>query len=113
MQALNQNTKRRCCIAKDDVNTFTIQTGAFNGSKGTIVEFAFTVTVPQVTTPTMASLHLCDDREIQTVFVKMEKIIGYSILSTIDSVIPFVAVTTEDVLYHKCYHRWQLPLATL
>ena len=28
----------------------------------------------------------------------------------IDSLIPFVSVTTEDVLYHKYYDRWQLPL---
>ena len=46
--------------------------------------------------PTMASFHLCDDGEIPTVFVKKDKKIGYSISSTIDSVIPFVAVTTED-----------------
>ena len=60
--------------------------------------------------PTMASFHLCDDGEIPTVFVKKDKKKGYSISSKIDSVIPFVAVTTEDVLHHKYYHRWQLPL---
>ena len=40
----------------------------------------------------------------------MEEKIRYSISSTIDSVIPFVSVTTEDALYHKYYHRWQLPI---
>ena len=80
------------------------ETGLHNGSKGTVVGFAFTGTLPQVTMLTVTSFHLCDDREIPTVFVKMDEKIGYSISSIIDS------VTSEDVLYHKYYHRWQLPL---
>ena len=88
----------------------TVHTGIFNGSKGTVVGFAFTGTVPQTTMPTVASFHLIDDREIPTVFAKMDLKIGYSILSTINSVIPLVAITSENELYNKYYHRWQLPL---
>ena len=40
----------------------------------------------------------------------MDISIGYSISSTIPDVIPFVAITSEDDIYCKHYHRWQIPL---
>ena len=40
-------------------------------------------------------------REIPTVFVKMDLTIGYSISTTIQNVIPFVAITTGDHIYRK------------
>ena len=54
--------------------------------------------------------HELIDREIPTVFVKMDLPIGYSISKTIPNVIPFVAITTDHDIYRKNYHRWQIPL---
>ena len=85
-------------------------TGIFNGSKGTVVGFAFTGPVPEIAIPEVSTFHIGDDREIPTVFVQMDLPIGYSISSTTPSIIPFVAVTTEADTYNNYYHRWQLPL---
>ena len=40
----------------------------------------------------------------------MDQTIGYSISTTIQHVIPFVATTTEDDIYREHFHRWQIPL---
>ena len=60
--------------------------------------------------PKPSEFHELDNREIPTVFVKMDLPIGYSISVTIPNVIPFVAITSDDDIYKKKYHRWQIPL---
>ena len=60
--------------------------------------------------PRPSEFHELIDREIPTVFVKMDLPIGYSISQTIPNIIPFVAITTDDDKYSKHYHRWQIPL---
>ena len=60
--------------------------------------------------PRPSEFHELIDREIPTVFVKMDLPIGYSISQTIPNIIPFVAITTDDDKYSKYYHRWQIPL---
>ena len=76
-----------------------------------MIGFAYTGTIPDIAMPPVSTFHDCEEREIPTVFVKMDTPIGYSISSTIASVIPFVATTSVDDLYNKHYHRWQIPLA--
>ena len=46
--------------------------------------------------PITSEFHALIDREIPTVFVKMDLPIGYSISKTVPNVIPFVAITTDD-----------------
>lgn len=86
--------------------------GIFNGSKGTIVGFAFRGIIPNELMPKRNSFHELIQREIPTVFVKMDLEIGHSISSHQDSIIPFVAICSPEDKYHKNYHRWQLPLET-
>ena len=53
-------------------------------------------------------------REIPTVFVRMDRPIGCSVLKTDNNsegdIIPFVAVCKSEDRYCTHYHRWQLPL---
>ena len=60
--------------------------------------------------PSPSEFHELVDREISTVFVKMDLPIGYSVSTTIPNVIPFVAITSDDDVYRKHKHRWQIPL---
>jgi hypothetical protein len=60
--------------------------------------------------PKPSEFHEVIDREIPTIFVKMDLPIGYSISRTIPNIIPFVAITTVDYKNNKIYHRWQIPL---
>lgn len=84
--------------------------GIFNGSKGTVIGFAFKNDIPIDTMPKPSTFHTLIDREIPTVFVQMDLDIGYSITTEIKNVIPFVAVCKSDEKYLKNFHRWQLPL---
>ena len=60
--------------------------------------------------PKPSEFHEVIDREIPTIFVKMDLPIGYSISRTIPNIIPFVAITIVDDKNSKNYHRWQIPL---
>ena len=82
----------------------------FNGSKGTVVGFAFQKDVPQDIMPKPSTFHTLMNREIPTVLVKMDLDIGYSIISDKPNIIPFVAVCKMEDKYLKIFHRWQIPL---
>jgi hypothetical protein len=85
-----------------------ILTGIYNGSKGTVVGFAFCKEEPPVLLPLVKDFHADHTREIPVVFVKMDSTIG-GISSNINNIIPFTAVCDESDIYDG-YHRWQLPL---
>ena len=87
-----------------------MQTGIYNGAKGTVVGFAFTGKAPTVYIPKHATFHTMEPREIPTVYVRMDQTIPYSIRTGSESIIPFVAVCRAEDKYMKKYHRWQLPL---
>jgi hypothetical protein len=93
---------------------FSFYSGVYNGAKGTVIGFAFTGPVPLDPHPPHSTFHTMPLREIPTVFVRMDRPIGYSI-SKVDSndngdIVPFVAVCKSDDKYCTHYHRWQLPL---
>ena len=52
--------------------------------------------MPTNLVPIPTEFHESIDREIPTVFVKMDLPIGSSISKTIQNGIPFVAITTDD-----------------
>lgn len=81
----------------------------FNGSKGTVVGFASMGEIQSNLIPISSKFHELIDREIPTIFVKMDLPIGYSMSKTIPDVIPFAAITTDNDIYIKHYHRWQIP----
>jgi hypothetical protein len=83
--------------------------GIYNGSKGTVIGFAFCGIPPTDHIPTPSHFHTMPEREIPTVLVKMDIAIGYSVSKDIENIIPFVAICSADK-YGKNYHRWQLPL---
>jgi hypothetical protein len=83
--------------------------GIFNGSKGTVIGFAFKSAPPTNIMPLHASFHTMGSREIPIVLVKMDNAIGYLIFTDNPNVIPFAAVCRGEK-YCKNFHRWQLPL---
>ena len=56
-----------------------------------------------------SKFHKLINREIPTVFVKMDLPIGYSISKTIQNV-PFIAITTDDGIHIRHHHGWQILL---
>jgi hypothetical protein len=84
-------------------------TGIFNGSKGTVIGFAFKGIPPTDLIPLQSTFHSIEQREIPIVLVKMDNTIGYSIFTDNLNMIPFAAVCRGEK-YCKSYNRWQLPL---
>lgn len=83
--------------------------GIYNGAKGRIVGFGFSSSNDYVYSTSVLSQDGFK-MEIPIVFVKMDQDLGFSILSTMENVVPFTRVLDTSGKYSNNYHRWQLPL---